>query len=142
VTRVVVDASALAALVFHEPAGDAIRRRLDGATVYAPSLLRFELANTAWKKIKRQPADASKILTALGMALDDQSGLIWQEVDAADTVLLAHATGTTAYDASYLWLAASLGADLVTLDDQLATAIDPLATPPDPARRRTRIKRK
>ena len=141
-TRVVVDASALAALIFNEPAGEAIRRRLDGAAVYAPSLLRFELANTAWKKIKRQPADASKILTALGMALDDRSGLIWQEVDAADTVLLAQATGTTAYDASYLWLAASLSADLVTLDDQLATAIDPPATPPDRERRRKRIKRK
>jgi predicted nucleic acid-binding protein len=141
VTRVVVDASALAALVFHEPAGDAIRRRLDGATVYAPSLLRFELANTAWKKIKRQPGDASKILAALVIALDDQSGLVWRDVDEADAVLLAHATGTTAYDASYLWLAGSLGADLVTLDDQLARSVDPLATPPASRRVRKRIKR-
>jgi predicted nucleic acid-binding protein len=129
VKRIVVDASALAALVFQEPGGDAIRHRLDGATVYAPSLLRFELANTAWKKIKRQPADAAKIIAALGIALDDRSGLIWQDVDAADTVLFAHATGTTAYDASYLWLAASLGADLVTLDERLAKAVDALATP-------------
>jgi len=139
VTRVVVDASALAALVFHEPAGDAIRRRLDGATVYAPSLLRFELANTAWKKIKRQPADAAKILAALEIALDDQSGFIWRDVDEPDAVLLAHATGTTAYDASYLWLAASLGADLVTLDERLAKAVDPAATPPDARRGRKRI---
>jgi predicted nucleic acid-binding protein len=28
----------------------------------------------------------------------------------------------TAYDASYLWLAGFLGADLVTLDDRLAAA--------------------
>lgn len=135
-TRVVVDASALAAIVFEEPQGDAIQRRLNGATVYAPSLLRFELANIAWKKIKRQPADSSKILAALAIALDDQSGLIWRDVDEADVVLLAHATGTTAYDASYLWLAASVGADLVTLDDQLATAVDPLVTPPDTRRSR------
>jgi predicted nucleic acid-binding protein len=127
--RIVVDASALAALVFQEPGGDAIRERLDGATVYAPSLLRFELANTAWKKIKRHPADAAKIIAALGIALDDRSGLIWQDIDPADTVLFAHATGTTAYDASYLWLAASLGADLVTLDERLAKAVDALATP-------------
>ena len=46
-----------------------------------------------------------------------------------DVVLLATATGTTAYDASYLWLAASLGADLVTLDDRLAKAVDVLSTP-------------
>jgi predicted nucleic acid-binding protein len=129
VTRLVVDTSALAALVFQEPEGDAMRRRLDGAEVFAPELLRYELANTAWKKVKRQPADAAKILTALSLALDDKSGLIWQDVDARDVVLLAHATGTTAYDASYLWLAASLGADLVTLDDRLARAVDELAAP-------------
>jgi predicted nucleic acid-binding protein len=140
VTRVVVDASALAALVFQEPAGDAIRRRLDGATVYAPSLLRFELANTAWKKIKRCPEDASKIIAALGLALDAQCGLIWCDVDATDSVLLAHATGTTAYDASYLVLAASLGADLVTLDDRLSKAVDPLARRSDMRRGRKRIK--
>jgi predicted nucleic acid-binding protein len=139
-TRVVVDASALAAVVFDEPQGDTIQRRLDGATVYAPALLRYELANTAWKKIKRQPADASKILAALAIALDDQSGLIWREVDEADVVLLAQATGTTAYDASYLWLAASVGADLVTLDDRLARAVDPLATPSDAAPGKRRIK--
>ena len=126
--RLVVDASAFAALVFQEPAADMVRDRLEGATVYVPSLLRFELANTAWKKIRRHPADASKIIAALTMALDDRSGLIWQDVDPADTVLLAQATGMTAYDASYLWLAASLGADLVTLDEQLAKAVDPYAT--------------
>jgi predicted nucleic acid-binding protein len=129
VTRLVVDASALAALVFQEPEGDAIRLRLDGAEVFAPELLRFELANTAWKKVRRQPADAAKILTALSLALDDRFGLIWQDVDAGDVVLLAHATGTTAYDASYLWLAASLGAELVTLDERLARAVDVLAAP-------------
>ena len=66
-TRVVVDASALAALVFQEPEGDAVRQRLDGAAVFAPALLRFELMNTAWKKVRRQPADAAKILTALSL---------------------------------------------------------------------------
>jgi predicted nucleic acid-binding protein len=128
-TRIVVDASALAALVFQEPEGDAVRQRLDGTAVFAPELLRFELANTAWKKIRRQPADAAKVLTALSLVLDDKSSLIWQDVDARDVVLLAHATGTTAYDASYLWLAASLGADLVTLDTRLARAVDALTTP-------------
>jgi predicted nucleic acid-binding protein len=128
-TRLVVDASALAAFVFQEREGDVVRLRLEGAAVFAPELLRFELANTAWKKIRRQPDDAAKILTALSHALDDRFGLIWQDVDAGDVVLLATATGTTAYDASYLWLAASLGADLVTLDDRLAKAVEVLSTP-------------
>ena len=37
-------------------------------------------------------------------------------------VALALATGLTAYDASYLWLTRKLGAELVTLDQQLARA--------------------
>ena len=57
----------------------------------------------------------------------DRTGLIWRDVDARDVVLLAHVTGLTAYNASYLWLAASLGADLVTLDDRLAKAVDLMA---------------
>jgi hypothetical protein len=38
---------------------------------------------------------------------------------------LAAATGLTAYDASYLWLARRLGAKRVTLDRQLAAAAQP-----------------
>jgi len=60
VTRLVVDASARAALVFEESQGDAVRQRLDGATVFVPELLRFELANTAWKKVRRQPPRRSR----------------------------------------------------------------------------------
>jgi predicted nucleic acid-binding protein len=128
VNRIVVDASALAAIVFQEPDGARVRERLEGAIVFAPSLLRYELANTAQKKIARQPADAARILAALAIALDNGFGLIWQDVDASDVVLLAGATGTTSYDASYLWLAGSLGADLVTLDKRLAAAVHTLAT--------------
>ena len=119
---VVVDASALAALAFGEPSAEVVARRLQGATVFAPTLLRFELANTAWKKIKRQPADAVLILTALDLVLSPRWGIGWQDVDPADVVLTARATGLSAYDASYLWLAGFLGADLVTLDARLSRA--------------------
>ena len=74
-TAVVVDASALAAVVFQEPDGETVSRRLDGATVFAPHLLKFELTNTAWKKARRQPAAMASIFTALAIALDAQTGL-------------------------------------------------------------------
>ncbi len=64
----VVDASALAALLFGETGAEAVAARLDGA------------------------------------------------------LEVAAATGPTAYDASYLWLARQLGAELVTLDRELAKA--------------------
>jgi predicted nucleic acid-binding protein len=43
-------------------------------------------------------------------------------VDYLASLALAEATGLTAYDASYLWLARSLGGELVTLDRKLAAA--------------------
>ena len=121
-TPVVVDASALAAVAFDEPASEKISRRLEGETVFAPTLLKFELANVAWKKIRRQPRDATAILQALVKVLSPRWGITWMEVDHADVALVAIDTGLSVYDASYLWLAGSLGADLVTLDARLAGA--------------------
>jgi predicted nucleic acid-binding protein len=122
--RLVVDASALAAVVFQEPGGAVVAARLDGATVFAPALLKFELANVAWKKARRQPSDAAAILTALERAVGVSGPLLWRDVDHADVVLVAQATGLSTYDASYLWLAGSLGADLVTLDRRLSAVAE------------------
>ena len=44
-----------------------------------------------------------------------------------DVVLIANATNLSTYDASYLWLAGYLEADLVTRDRALSVALDPLA---------------
>ena len=120
--RVVADASALAALTFQEPGVDEVKLRLMGAQVFAPRLLQFEMANVAWKRIRREPEDALATMTLLQAALGEGSGIEWMDVNVTDVVLIAQATGLTAYDASYLWLAASLGADLVTLDKRLAAA--------------------
>jgi predicted nucleic acid-binding protein len=128
VRRVVVDASAFAAITFGEAEAAGLVARLDGADVFAPTLLKFELINTAWKKVRRQPAEAPAILKALTVALDDRWTITWRDVVPADVALVAFATGLTAYDASYLWLAGSLGADLVTLDTRLASAAS--TTPP------------
>lgn len=44
------------------------------------------------------------------------------DVQVLETIELARRTGLSAYDASYLWLARHLGAELVTLDAKLANA--------------------
>ena len=119
---VVADASALAAITFQEPGIDDVKLRLMGAQVFAPRILQFEMANVAWKRIRRQPEAALATMTLLHAALGAESGIEWMDVNVTDVVLIAHATGLTAYDASYLWLAASLGADLVTLDKRVAAA--------------------
>ena len=118
--RVVVDASAFAAVVFGEPGFEAISRKLDRAEVFAPRLLQYELTNTAWKKARREPAKTAPIFSALAHGLDDRWGIIWCDVNVADVAVLAYATGLNGYDAAYVWLAGSLGADLITLDRELA----------------------
>jgi len=122
VNRVVADASALAAVTFQEPGVDDVKLRMMGAQVFAPRILQFEMASVAWKRIRREPESAVATLTLLQAALGEGSHIQWMDVNVTDVVLIAHATGLTAYDASYLWLAASLGADLVTLDKRLAAA--------------------
>jgi len=124
VTPVVIDASALAALLFQEPGFERVATRLRAAAVHAPVLLKFELTNVALMKARRTPGLAPALFTMLAESIGQRSDILWHDVDAVDVALVAKATGLSAYDASYLWLAGALGADLVTLDKKLAAAIE------------------
>ena len=116
----VVDASAFAALLFGEPEAEDVVRRLDGARLGAPGLLVFELANLCVVKCRRDPHQREALLAAFEL----RHRLAIQEIAVAHAAVLelALATGLTAYDASYLWLARQLGAELVTLDEKLQRA--------------------
>jgi predicted nucleic acid-binding protein len=123
--RVVVDTSVLAAITFDEPTAGEWTTKLDGATLYAPTLLQYEMANVARKKCRERPERTREILTALELTLDPRKGIVWMDPNPMDVVVLSNATGLSPYDASYLWLAGFLGADLVTRDRALAAAVDP-----------------
>jgi predicted nucleic acid-binding protein len=120
VTAKVVDASALAAVLFSEPEFEKTLARLDGMTLFAPSLLPYEIANVCAKKTKLHPANAALFLGALtrfaSMTID------LRDVDARDIFQIVQKSGLSAYDASYLWLARELGVELVTLDGDLDKA--------------------
>jgi predicted nucleic acid-binding protein len=116
----VVDASALAAILFADPEAEAMAERLDGARLAAPTLLDHESANVCLTKIRRQPNEREAIRAAFRLA--HRLNVKTVAVDYLATLDLAEATGLTAYDASYLWLARSLGGELVTLDRKLAAA--------------------
>ena len=115
-----VDASALAALLFAEPEAEIIATRLNGARLAAPCLIDFELANVCLTKMRREPNKRDAIRAAFRLA--DRLRVEIVAVDHSAIVDLAEATGLTAYDASYLWLARTLEAELVTLDRKLAAA--------------------
>lgn len=116
----VVDASAMAAVLFGEPEGDAVSKRLGRAALVTTPLLRFEIANTCWKKLVRQPEDRATLLEACELL--DQMQLYELEVRLPEVIVLAEREHLTAYDASYLWLARELEVELVTLDDALSRA--------------------
>lgn len=116
----VVDASALAALLFGEPAAEAVAGQLGDARLMASALLGFELANVCIVKSRRHPEQRVALITAFRVR--DQFAVEEITVDHDGMLALAAATGLTTYDASYLWLTRQLGADLVTLDQQLARA--------------------
>lgn len=117
----------LAAIAFGEPDAERWSAALDGALVYAPALLNYELASVARKKCRDHPALTRQVLTALGLALGPSSGIEWIDPSPVDVALLANATGLTVYDASYLWVAGFVGADLATKDASLAAAVDAFA---------------
>ncbi len=64
---VVVDASALAALLFGEPRGPEVADRLKGQVLFAPTLLRYELASVCLKKAAQEPQKKKRLLAALGL---------------------------------------------------------------------------
>ncbi len=119
-TDKVIDTSALAAIAFQEREERAMRERLTGHQLHAPALLRFEMANVCLKKMRadRNNRDAIAVQHAQSLALPIRE----YDVDHADVLKLAEASGLSAYDASYLWLAQKLGAELVTLDERLKKA--------------------
>jgi predicted nucleic acid-binding protein len=116
----VVDASALAALLFGEPEAEAVAERIGDARLLAPALLGFELANVCLVKCRRHPEQEPALTQAF--RLRTRLGVEEVAVDLQSAIALAAGTRLTAYDASYLWLARQLGVELVTLDRQLARA--------------------
>jgi predicted nucleic acid-binding protein len=117
----VVDASAVAAVLFDEPEAEPVLASLDGPLL-APGLLVYELASVCTTKLARRPADAQTILARyllFGELEIELSEPQWQTLPH-----LANQWSLSAYDAAYLQLALLHGAPLVTLDSRLARAYD------------------
>jgi predicted nucleic acid-binding protein len=117
----VVDASAIAALLFNEDAALWVQDETFRELLLAPELIHFELGNLCWKKMRRSPEQADALL---------QNWLNWNvsppvtliDVYLAGTMHIAHGHNLTFYDASYLWLAHDRTADLISLDAKLVRA--------------------
>ena len=112
--------------MFGEPDGERIADALEGVQLYAPALLPFEVANVCLTKLRRHPDMRDGLIASFGMIGTMNIEIV--DVDLLEALELAETTGLTTYDASYLWLAEALGADLVTLDRQLGKARSTIQT--------------
>ena len=114
----VVDASAVAAVLFGEVEGPTIAAHLEGETLVAPHLIDYELAHVCEMKIRRHGDQADALRTSF--AALERVAISRVAVPPSDVLTLALATGLSTYDAGYLWLARHRDAELVTLDRELA----------------------
>ena len=117
----IVDASALGAVLFGEDAEFWVRARTRGQNLIAPVLLPFEVGNLCWKRMRRMPDLADQFMAIFSSWLASTVIRI-EPVDSLGALRLAREHDLTFYDASYLWLARHLNAELVTLDRALAQA--------------------
>lgn len=121
---VVCDASVLAAMVFGEPGSAEAHSLTRSKRLLAPSLLRYEMAQTAVNKCTRSPDDAPRVAQAFASSLRVPVRLLVPSWPAV--VELARTHGLSAYDASYLQLARELRIRLATLDTRLGQVAEAL----------------
>lgn len=118
---VVIDASAVATLLFNEPSAARLRERLENeSTLHAPHLLDLEVTQVLRRAVRQGTVNetiaASRLADLQLLPLIRYPhlpflGRIWE--------LRAN---VTAYDAAYIALAEALGAPLVTTDRPLSRA--------------------
>jgi predicted nucleic acid-binding protein len=118
--NVVVDASAIAAVVFHEADGNTVQAHVRDDTLFAPHLIDYELMNVGLVKIRRGIGNELLIRGMLSKVPFLRIRRVRVPTDAV--IPLALQTGLSGYDAAYLWLAHSMDVQLVTLDRKLASA--------------------
>lgn len=118
--QVVVDTSALLAVVLEEPERPALVTATEGATLLAPASVTWEVGNALVALIRRQQLTASE--AALAWKAYQAISLRLVEVDVGEAVELANGLGLYAYDAYVLVLAERRGLPLLTLDRRLGVA--------------------
>lgn len=119
--RIVCDASALVALLLDSgPNGRWVTETIAGSDLAAPNLVEFETANIIRRHERAGIVSADQAAQAHVDLLDLAIELWPYELLAARAWELRH--NLSSYDASYVALAESIGATLVTLDERISGA--------------------
>jgi predicted nucleic acid-binding protein len=118
--QVVIDTSALLAVLLEEPEREALIAATSGSVLLAPASLTWEVGNALVATVRRRrltPAEADEAWTAFQAV-----PLRLVDVDVGEAVAVALEVGLYAYDAYMLVLARRRGLPLLTLDRRLGAA--------------------
>ena len=118
--QIVVDASALLAVLLDEAHRDEVVAVTAGATLCAPASLPWEMGNALSAGLKRRRFSLD--LAQAGVAAFEKIPIRLVPVDLAAALELAHRHRLYAYDAYLLATCLALRAPLLTLDQSLQKA--------------------
>jgi predicted nucleic acid-binding protein len=118
--QVVIDTSALIAVVANEPEKLTLVAATTGAELVAPASLHWEVGNAFSAMLKRERITFEQADAALKEYARIPIRLI--DLPLRDTLELAHELGIYAYDAYFLVAARTLRCELLTLDRGLMRA--------------------
>jgi len=117
---IIIDTSALIAVIAGEPERDRILLITEGKTLTGPGSIPWEIGNafSAMFKQKRLPLDEAQ----KGIKIFESIPIRYIQVDFLRAIAIAEQTNMYAYDAYFLDCAIKLKAPLLTLDRKLKIA--------------------
>ena len=118
----VIDTSAIIAVIADEPEREAIIAHTVGANLMAPASVHWEVGNAFSGMFKRHRITLSQAQRAIRSY--ERMQFRFLDVDLGQSVRLAHELGLYAYDAYVLACALNVHSPLLTLDSELATNAD------------------
>ena len=118
--NVVIDTSALVAVIVGEPERDRIVDLTAGNTLIGPGSILWEVGNAFSSMLKQDRLSIDEALK--GLAIFESIPVRYANPDFAHALILAHQTNMYAYDAYFLDCAIRHNAPLLTLDQKLKRA--------------------
>ncbi len=115
---VVIDASALLAVLLDEPEREMIVESTKGASLVAPASLVYEVGNALSSLMRRQSLSIAESITVYHAFVRISIRLIEPDMQAA--ILVSGEESIYAYDAYFIVCAERMGIPLLTLDRKLA----------------------
>ena len=117
---IVIDVSAILAVILHEPERDRIVELVRGCTLVGPGSIPWEIGNAFSSMLKQHRLDLKT--AQRGVAIFQSVRIRYISVDMENALSIACANNLYAYDAYFLDCALRLSAPLLTLDRALQRA--------------------